>query len=224
MNSFYCLSLLEAAAACDPSGVYAPAQELVRAVAAAAPGAEWEGAVRAGDASLLRLLLHPGIETSAVRPVAARLLGVAEKTLAGAAALRRPWLSALWDCRGGAWKELESAVRRGEREAVRPVLPVGGEERLVVRRKFSPECFAAPISGALAEFHSLAPLAEVQTISGREGWSLRLARPLAWPHFLRCTAASAFAPRAAQLSLLLRDAGVVAVDFDGEDLWARFVG
>ena len=224
MNSFYCLRLLEAAADCDPSGVYAPPQNLVRAVAAAAPGAEWEGAVSGGDASAFRLLLRPRGETSAARSVAARMMGVPEKSLTGAAALRRPWLSAIWDGRGGAWKGLECAVRRGERDVVRPVLPVRGDERLVVRRKFSPAFFEAPIAGALEEFHALAPLAEVQTVSGREGWSLRLARPLAWPHFLRCTAAAAFAPRAAQLSLLLRDAGVVALDFDGEDIWARFVG
>ena len=55
-------------------------------------------------------------------------------------------------------------------------------------------------------------------------WSLLLERPLPWPLFLRCDLSAAFQPRASQFSLLLRDAGIVALDFDGEALWARFSG
>jgi hypothetical protein len=67
-------------------------------------------------------------------------------------------------------------------------------------------------------------VAEVRTVPGSPGWTLVLERPLAWPLFLRCDVSAAFAPRAAQLSLILRDARLVALDFDGEALWARFVG
>lgn len=86
--------------------------------------------------------------------------------------------------------------------------------------RFSAEAFAEPVAAALKAFDALSPIAEVRAASkGR--WTLVLARPLPWPLFLRCDLSSAFAPRAAQISLILRDAPVAALEFDGEALWAR---
>lgn len=85
---------------------------------------------------------------------------------------------------------------------------------------FRAKDFAAPVDEALARFHRLNPIASVRRDGAR--WTLILERPLAWPLFLRCDLSAAFAPRASQLSLLLRDSRIVALDFDGEALWARF--
>lgn len=84
--------------------------------------------------------------------------------------------------------------------------------------------FDEPVASALAAFDALAGIAAVERAPGDPGWTLVLRRPLAWPLFLRCDLAASFAPRAAALTLLLRDARVVALDFDGEALWARCVG
>lgn len=91
-------------------------------------------------------------------------------------------------------------------------------------RPFKAADFEEPIASALKAFDALAKIASVERRPGRPGWTLVLAKPLAWPLFLRCDLAASFAPRAAPLSLILRDARVAALDFDGEALWARCVG
>lgn len=111
-------------------------------------------------------------------------------------------LDAGWDPRAGAWLFRRSGPPKGK------LVP------------FRAKDFAAPVDEALARFHLLNPIASVRFEKDR--WTLILERPLAWPLFLRCDLSAAFAPRASQLSLLLRDARIVALDFDGEALWARF--
>lgn len=83
--------------------------------------------------------------------------------------------------------------------------------------KFSPAAFAEPIASALKAFHALAPIAEVR-FAPKGRWTLILQRPLPWPLFLRCDVSAVFAPRAAWLTLILRDAPVTALEFDGEAL------
>jgi hypothetical protein len=110
------------------------------------------------------------------------------------------------------------SVRGGER----PVLILRPRDGKAGKtRPFSPTAFDEPIATALKDFQALAPVASVRVAPGG-AWTMILKRPLAWPLFLRCDVAASFAPRAAQLSLVLRDARVVALDFDGEALWARF--
>lgn len=113
-------------------------------------------------------------------------------------------LDAAWDPRSGAWLYKKTGAPKGR------AVP------------FRAKDFAAPVDEALARFHRLCPVASVRRDGPR--WTLNLERPLAWPLFLRCDLSAAFAPRASQLSLLLRDARIVALDFDGEALWARFSG
>lgn len=98
-------------------------------------------------------------------------------------------------------------------------LGVGERRRKARGARFSPAAFAEPIASALKVFHALAPIAEVQ-FAPKGRWTLILARPLPWPLFLRCDVAAAFAPRAAWLTLILRDAPVTALEFDGEALCA----
>ena len=207
MNSRQCGQWLEAAAACDPGGSYDGPLRLVSALGAAAPGALWEGAVSGGDASALRVACRPPkTELAAARAALSSLLPAAARQ---ASADPRAWLDAAWEGRGGGrWTETDFGARFAK----------------LRRRPFSAEIFAAPVSETLIAFSALCPIVEIQDAPGRTVWTLILAKPEPWPTFLRCDAAAAFAPRAAQLSLLLRDARVRALDFDGEALWARFVG
>lgn len=89
-------------------------------------------------------------------------------------------------------------------------------------RKFSAKAFPAPIDEALRVFDALAPV-ESMRVGPKGAWTLEFRRPLAWPLFLRCDLAASFVPKASALTVVLRDANVVALDFDGEALWARFV-
>jgi hypothetical protein len=114
---------------------------------------------------------------------------------------------------------LELAVRGGPSSSVKLVArPVASSKR----RRFSTKVFEEPVASALAVFHGLCEIAAVES-SAKGGWTLILAEPVPWPLFLRTDLSAPFVPRAAQLSLLLRDLRVTALDFDGEALWARFV-
>ena len=115
-------------------------------------------------------------------------------------------------------REWEGALKGGDA----PALRVGPPTRAAAGKPFSKRDFAEPIASALAVFHALAPIASVRFAKGGASWTLALAKPLAWPLFLRLDLAASFVPRADQLSLLLRDARVTALEFDGEALWARF--
>lgn len=116
----------------------------------------------------------------------------------------------------GSGADWEVSLRGGDPPAVR------ARRRAAVEggARFSPSAFAEPVASALKAFDALAPVARV--LSAPKGrWTMVLARPLPWPLFLRCDVSAAFAPRAAQISLILRDAPVSALEFDGEALWAR---
>ncbi|MDE2141270.1 MAG: hypothetical protein KGL74_08035 [Elusimicrobia bacterium] len=115
-------------------------------------------------------------------------------------------------------REWEGALRGGEA----PLLRVEAPARERGGRPFSARDFEEPVASALKAFHALEPIAAVRFGRGGGSWTLILERPAPWPLFLRCDLAASFAPRAAQLSLLLRDARVTALEFDGEALWARF--
>lgn len=197
MNSLQALRWLRATAACDPKGDYRGPLALLSACGAC----DWEGAVSARGA--LRLLPRPPRALpAAARARAARLLGLAR--LPAGPDREGFWLDAAWDPASGSWSRAAAGGVPG-----RP-------------RPFRPRDFAAPVGEALARFHALCPLASSRRVGA--SWSLALERPLPWPLFLRCDLSAAFQPRASQLSLLLRDARVVALDFDGEALWARFRG
>lgn len=224
MNAAQAREFLSAASACDAGSDYSGPRELVDALAPVLPGAEWEFAFRGGDSAALRLGLLVCGDSAAGRAVLARALDVDEEALAGAPAARRPWVDAAWDLKAGHWTAVESARADARGTIVRALKPKAGPARRLAARPFSAKAFPEPVSSALAAFDALCPVAEVQSVPGRPGWTLALARPLAWPLLLRCDLSAAFAPRAAQLSLLLRDARVVALDFDGEALWARLVG
>jgi hypothetical protein len=221
MNARQALDFLAAAAACDPSGDFAPPARLVDAVAEAAPAAEWEAAVCGGAASTLRLSIRRAGAAGA-RAAIARILSIAEIDLIGEPAASRPWIETAWNAASGRWTAVEVSSRAGTGEALRVLAPKPGPQRALATRRFSTRAFAEPIAAALKTFDALEPIAAMQFASGRAGWSLILARSLPWPLFLRRDLSAAFTPRAAQLSLLLRDARVVALDFDGESLWARF--
>lgn len=222
MNGHHLREFLTATAACDAGGAYGGVQELAAEVSAALPVGEWEAAVRGGDASSLRVALRPCGDAAPARAAAARVLGVTEAALAGEPARSRAWLDARWDAKEGRWTRVLAAVRGPKGEALKTVLPETGATRPLSHARFSAAAFEEPVASTLAAFHRVSPVAAVQTAG--EGWTLVLAKPLPWPLFLRSDLAAAFAPRAAQLSLILRDARVVALDFDGEALWARFVG
>jgi hypothetical protein len=117
--------------------------------------------------------------------------------------------------------EWEVSVRGGDSPAVRSRARDERGER--PGKAFSSGAFAEPVASALKAFDGLAPISEVR-FAAKGRWTLILARPLAWPLFLRCDLSAAYASRAAQLSLVLRDARVDALEFDGEALWARCAG
>ena len=179
MNAKALNHYLAAASACEPAASFAGPRELAAAVAETAPAAEWEIAICAGDAALLRL---------------------AQRSPDG--------LEAVWNSKTSRW--------------LRAPKPLSA--RNLVGKDFSAALFEEPVASALAAFDALAPIEEVRFAPDRPGWILILAAPLAWPLFLRCDVAAAFTPLAAALSLLLRDARVSALDFDGDALWARLIG
>ena len=220
MNARQAREYLAASAACDSGGDYRAAANLLEAVAAAAPAAVWETAVRGGDASVLRLALR-GDGAEAARPALASALALEEAALSGRPGASRPWIDATWSAGSGRWTDVEAAWSEGGRQRLRALAPKPGPERALETTRFSAGAFAEPIASALKTFDDLSPLAAMQSAAGRAGWSLILAKALPWPLFLRCDLSAAFAPRAAQLSLLLRDMRVVALDFDGDALWAR---
>lgn len=224
MNSVYARELLAAAAACDPASDYAGPREFVEALAAAAPACEWQAAFSGGTATALRLALRFCGDLAAARAAVARILPVDADALDVAPAAARPWLDAAWDAKTGTWTGVELARGAEGGDVLRSLAPKSGPEKKILSRRFSPADFEEPVAGALKNFAALEPVAAVQTVRGRPGWTLTLARPAAWPNFLRCDLAAAFVPRAAQLTLLLRDARVVALDFDGDALWARCSG
>jgi len=199
MNTVHARRWLKAAAACDFQGSYAGPLALLEACAPL--DCAWQGAV-SGAGGSVRLLPRPLVATSAsVRAAAALVLGL--KNVPPPAA-NGDWIDAAWDTRKGSWTAVRTGAPKGK---------VG---------PFRAKDFAEPVNEALARFHRLNPLASVRRTG--EAWSLILERPLPWPLFLRCDLSAAFQPRSSQLSLLLRDAGVTALDFDGEALWARFSG
>gem|GEM_PF-2519312 len=224
MNPPHAKEFLAAAAACDPGGNYAGPRALVDSVASIMPGAEWQVAVRGGDASALRLGLLVCGDSAAGRAALARVLGVAAEDIVGEPASGRPWIDAAWDLSGGRWTSVERARAAKGVETLRQLLPKPGPERRLASRRFAAALFPEPIASGLEVFDALEKIGAVQSAAGRDGWTLTLARPVPWPRFLRCDVAAAFVPRAAQLSLLLRDARVAALDFDGDALWARLVG
>lgn len=199
MNAVQLRALLSAAASGAPTEDFSGPHALVDAVAADTPDAAWRPAVCGASPSRLKL------------------------ALVGADAAR-PRLDALWDARKASWSAVEFARAAAPSAAARALLPAPAPERRRTSRAFSAAAFQEPVASALAAFHALEPVAAVITGQGANAWTLALARPLPWPSFLRCDLAAAFAPRAAPLSLLLRDARVVALDFDGEELWARLSG
>ena len=199
MNAVQLRALLCAAAAGAPAEDYSGPRALVDAVAADAPDAAWRLAACAASPSRLKL------------------------ALAGADAAR-PRFDASWDARKASWTALDCARAEELPAAARALLPAPGPVRRRTSRAFSPAAFEEPVASALAAFHALESVAAVLRAPRSNAWTLALARPLPWPRFLRCDLAAAFAPRAAALSLLLRDARVVALDFDGEELWARLSG
>jgi hypothetical protein len=224
VNGVQAREFLAAAAASDAKGSYAGPRALVESAAEAAPEAEWHVAVSGASASALRLGLLKGAAVPAARDAAARTLRVDRAALDASPASSRPWLDAAWDAARGAWTRVEVARAAGRHEAVRALAPKPGRERVLRTRPFSAAAFDEPIASALKTFSALEPVAAVQSEKGSAAWTLALARPVAWPRFLRCDLSAPFAPRAAALSLLLRDARLVALDFDGEALWARLVG
>ncbi|MBI3564091.1 MAG: hypothetical protein HY079_02710 [Elusimicrobia bacterium] len=224
MNGRHLREWLEATAACDPAGAYGGLRELAASVSEALPVGEWEGAVRGGDAASLRVALRPCGELGPARAAFARALGLPESALADEPARSRAWVDARWDAKEGRWTRAVAAVRGPRGEELKTLLPETGASRALSRARFSAGDFDEPVASTLAAFHRLCPVAAVQTAAGSEGWTLVLAEPAPWPAFLRTDLSAAFAPRAAQLTLILRDARVVALDFDGEALWARFVG
>jgi hypothetical protein len=215
----------ESAAACDPTGDYSGPRALVAALAEAAPEAEWLLGTSGGSASAVRLGLLACRNMDAARAAAARVLALdpAAHEVPAAAARARPWLDAAWDAESGAWTGVELARAAKSGDVLRALLPGSGPERPLHRRTFSAARFDEPVASALRQFHAQEPVAEIQEAGG-PGWTLVLARPVAWPLFLRCDLAAAFVPRAAGLSLLLRDARVAALEFDGDALWARLIG
>ena len=195
MNAKALKDYLAAASACEPAASFTGPQKLAAAVAEAAPAVEWEIGVSGADAPLLRL------------------------------ALRSPdGLKAVWNSKTARWLRIDVDRRGPLGKALRGFSPKLRPARPLSVKNFSAASFEEPVASALAAFDALAPIEKVQFTPGRPGWILILAAPLAWPLFLRCDIAAAFAPRAAQLSLLLRDARVVALDFDGDALVARLVG
>lgn len=224
MNGRHLREWLTAAASCDPGGSYGGLQELAAAVSEAVPVGEWEGAVRGGDAAALRVALRPCGDLGPARAAYARVLGLPASALADEPARSRSWVDARWDAKEGRWTRVVAATRGPRGEALKTLLPETGASRALALKRFAADDFDEPVASTLAAFARLCPIAAVQTAAGGEGWTLVLAAPVPWPSFLRSDLSAAFVPRAAQLSLLLRDARVVALDFDGEALWARFVG
>ncbi len=199
MNAVQLRAFLSAAAAGASAEDYSGPRALVDAVAAAAPDAAWRLAVCGASPSRLKLAL--------VGDDAAR-----------------PRFDALWDAPKAAWIAVDAARAEELPAAARALLPAPDPRRRRTSRTFSAAAFKEPVASALAAFHALEPVAALLAAPGANAWTLQLARPLPWPRFLRCDLAAAFAPRADALSLLLRDARVVALDFDGEELWARLSG
>ncbi|NNN04368.1 MAG: hypothetical protein HKL90_00570 [Elusimicrobia bacterium] len=199
MNAVQLRAFLSTASAVAPAEDYSGPRALVDAVATNAPDAVWRLAACGASPSRLKL------------------------SLVGSDAAH-PRLDALWDACKASWTAVDSARMDELPAAARALLPAAGPERRRTARAFSAAAFEEPVASALAAFHALEPVAAVLTARRWDGWTLELARPLPWPRFLRCDLAAAFAPRAAALSLLLRDARVVALDFDGEELWARLSG
>jgi hypothetical protein len=192
LNATALKDYLAAASANEPSASFMGPRKLLAAAAAATPSGEWEIGISAGDASVLRL------------------------------ALRSPdGLAAIWNSKASRWLRVELARRDRLGKTLRSFSPKLRSARTLPAVDFSASIFEEPVASALAAFDALAPIGRIQIAPGRRSWTLNLAAPPAWPLFLRCDIASAFAPRAAQLSLLLRDARVVALDFDGDALWAR---
>ncbi len=222
MNGRHLGETLAAFAACDATGSYDGIRELAASVSAALPVGEWEGAVSGGDAAALRVALRPCGDLGPARAAFARALDLPEAAFAGAPARSRAWVDARWDAKGGKWTAVTAAVRGAKGDTLKSLL--GGADRALVTRPFRAKDFDEPVASALAVFHGLCPIAEVQSVRGGDGWTLVLAKPVPWPLFLRTDLSAPFVPRAAQLALILRDARVVALDFDGEALWARFVG
>lgn len=148
----------------------------------------------------------------------------------------RELLTALAACDpGGAFAGVQEAIARVADGApgVRWEISVRGGDAPAVKaaaagaakpgKRFSPAAFEEPVASALKTFAALCPVSEMRLGPGG-AWSLTLERPVPWPAFLRCDLSAAFVPRAAQWSLVLRDARVAALDFDGEALWARCSG
>ncbi|MFI5361197.1 MAG: hypothetical protein ACHQ49_04440 [Elusimicrobiota bacterium] len=225
MNAKALKDFLAAASACDPEASFSGPDELCAAVAEAAPGREWEIGVGAGAPPNLRLALRsPDGFDAALAAAAARALGVDAADIAGEPPAARPWLEAVWNSKSALWHSVDIGGRERRGDTVRRLRPKRESARTISDKDFKASFFAEPVASALAEFAALAPVERIQFAAGRPGWTLVLAAPLAWPLFLRCDVAAAFAPRAAELSLLLRDARVAALEFDGDALWARLTG
>jgi hypothetical protein len=188
---------------------------------AKASGVDWLVGVRAAS-PVARLL--PGGPASSREPflrAAATALGVYLPSVpASDPAPGERWLDAWWEPAAGRWERLELRLGAGRSERTRPLLPAG-EERPSRRSAFRAAAFEPPEAAArLADLHALAPVRAVARSAGRPGWTLILEEPLPWPLFLALDASASFTAESAPLSLLMRDARVAALDFDGEALWA----
>ena len=225
MNAKALKDFLAASSACDPASSLTGPTELAAAVAEAAPGLEWDISVGGCPPPNLRLALRsPGGFDAALAAAAAQALGIDAASFAGEPPAFRPWLEAAWNSKTSRWHAVDIGGRDRRGDTVRRLRPKREPARPVADKDFTAASFAEPVATALAAFAALAPIDKIQFTAGRRGWTLILSAPLAWPLFLRCDVAAAFAPRAAQLSLLLRDARVTALEFDGDALWARLVG
>lgn len=122
-----------------------------------------------------------------------------------------PWLSFAWDLatdRPGeilAWsvgKTPEQAAAGGRIARVSPFDPA--------------------IAAVFSEFTSLCPVKEM--VSCGKDWSLRLARPVAWPHFIRTNMADPFLGAATELAYLLLDRKVTELAVSEDSLRAYVRG
>jgi hypothetical protein len=190
--------------------------ECVRAISRAVPQARWQAAVCGEDETRIRILLT----TPTAPAIVAGPLSLDPSRLAQSPARTRPWLDALWDGKERKWLRVEAATRSKGGDLLQVLVPAPQAARPLMQTPLRTAGFDESIAAALHVFDALEPLSGVQR-AGTD-WSLILRRPISWPHFLRTDLSAAFSPRAAHWALVLRDARVCALDFDGA-LWARCV-
>ncbi len=210
MNGHYLGDFLSAMAACDAEGSYEDLRRLASALSEPNVAAKWEVGLCGADPSVLRLALRECADIKAARAALSKILGLPASRFAGEPAQSCAWITVHWDANKKTFRSVDVCGRGSRRDRLKS-------------RRFSAKAFEEPVASALANFAGLAPIKAVQSLEGG-GWSLVLEKPLPWPLFLRCDISGAFSARAAQLTLMLRDVRIVALDFDDDALWARIVG